>query len=794
MYEFQKAVPVWGTQLKNPYNQFLGFGAEVCVDDGSRVKLAIAARTYYRVYVNGEMKASGPARTAKGYCRVDEIFFEASGKLRIAVEAAALSKTEKINYDHTMEPGVLAAEISLLRENGAWEAVSATGDGSWRYRELDYRVPMTELMSHCRGIVEYYRLKPDSFRWRTEDTAEFRLPEPVKEQIEFLERRAPYPAYEAVPFSRLEKVRSLQPAEEMTGGRILYISRLVNARWNALVEEKDRFLAQLHRERELPFDGSYERGTMTEGRKSVCLKGHTGPAAFVFSMPRSEVGFLKLSVEAEEETVVDIVHSDHLDRTGTLRGNTYAARYELQKGIYDLVGFDPKLAKYVKVILRTKGQVTFSWPELITYSYPDEERCVFACSDGELNRIYQGARRTLRLNTLDIFMDCPERERGGWLCDSWFTARAAWQLFGDLRVEKDFLENFMLTDAGEFRDGFFPEVYPSRHADGEAGIRSWSFWLLAELWDYYQRSGDRAFIDACRDRVAALLDTLPKYVGESGLFENMEPLFVDWSLSNQSFALYPVSVPVNCLIAYVYEQMGNLYEVERWKEIGAKTRERLSSFQAQWSRESDGYTFRDGAFLSNGCQTEAGIALTLFSGFGITDERYVSAFVDRMGTCPKYRPDPNIGRANLFIGLMVRFVVLARLGRTETLVRELKDVYLPQLNRGAGTLFESIDAFSGCHGFNGMAGALIVNQVLGLGQPEQLTKTVVIAPHPGELDWAYGSALCEDGEITLDWKADQEKHVLDMQLVLPEGWNYVLRLPFALSGWRVRLNGEELEG
>ena len=173
-------------------------------------------------------------------------------------------------------------------------------------------------------------------------------------------------------------------------------------------------------------------------------------------------------------------------------------------------------------------------------------------------------------------------------------------------------------------------------------------------------------------------------MGESGLFENMEPLFVDWSLSNQSFALYPVSVPVNCLIAYVYEQMGELYEVERWKEIGAKTRERLSSFQAQWSRESDGYTFRDGAFLSNGCQTEAGIALTLFSGFGITDERYVSAFVDRMGTCPKYRPDPNIGRANLFIGLMVRFVVLARLGRTETLVRELKDVYLPQLNRGAG--------------------------------------------------------------------------------------------------------------
>ena len=67
---------------------------------------------------------------------------------------------------------------------------------------------------------------------------------------------------------------------------------------------------------------------------------------------------------------------------------------------------------------------------------------------------------------------------------------------------------------------------------------------------------------------------------------------------------------------------------------------------------------------------------------------------------------------------MIRFDVLGRLGHISELVRELKDVYLEELKLGSGTFFENINAFSGCHGFNGMAGALLTNKVLGLGAPE----------------------------------------------------------------------------
>ena len=133
-------------------------------------------------------------------------------------------------------------------------------------------------------------------------------------------------------------------------------------------------------------------------------------------------------------------------------------------------------------------------------------------------------------------MDCPQRERGGWLCDSQFNGPASWLMFGDLTVEHDFLENFLLTDPDEKLEEFFPEVYPGVHkSPEEVGITNWSFWLVTELYDYYQRSGDREFIDKYACRIERFIEGMLTLRGESGLLENLPNAFVDWSISNKEF-------------------------------------------------------------------------------------------------------------------------------------------------------------------------------------------------------------------------------------------------------------------
>ena len=109
-YHFKEARPVWGADPGHEYNQLLGFRANIQLDICRTVKIALSARTYYRIYINGEMFANGPARTAKGYARVDELTYSGIGEVRIAVEVLAMNKPVRYCNDNTMESGMFIME------------------------------------------------------------------------------------------------------------------------------------------------------------------------------------------------------------------------------------------------------------------------------------------------------------------------------------------------------------------------------------------------------------------------------------------------------------------------------------------------------------------------------------------------------------------------------------------------------------------------------------------------------------------------------------------------------------
>lgn len=792
MYSFKKAQMVWGEHLSHEYNQFLGFHRELQITSSQELTIAIAARNYYRLYINGKMIASGPARTAAHYCRVDEIHFSASGTTHIALEVAAYATPEHYCNDCTMESGMLIAEIT----GADGTVLSFTGDKNWTYQELLYRDPLVETMSHSREIIEVYKMDPHSFDWKY-GAGTFNTPIPVNESVTFLKRRSPMPSYCPVPFHRLFHICDIVSGNGNDTDQNIELAHIFNPQWYKLLPDSKCFLKSLVNEKDAPFTGTYQKYRKSFSDPwTVSFTVGENPSAFVWEIQHTELGFIDFTVTSEKNCILDIINSDGVTDTGMVKSNSYITRYYLQPGTYHLTTFEPKLTKYIKMIFRTNGSVTFTAPQLLDYTYPDQGECCFQCDDHDLNRIYEAARRTMRLNTLDIFMDCPQRERGGWLCDSYFSGMGAYQMFGDLSVEKDFIENFMLTDPDQMWHSFFPEVYPSSKTDpSDPGIRSWSFWLIAELADYYKRSGDREFIERCRERVSRFMEGILSLRGESGLLENMVCMFVDWSISNRSFCLEPVSVPCNCLVSDILEKMAELYQRPDWKCAADEMRmiiENLDNSVGIFGGGGDSAKLQNGKLERGECATESGIALELWSGFHRNDKKYIRNFINSMGPAPVFPANPNIGKANLFIGLMIRFDLLARLNEIDTLVKDLKAVYLPQLTAETETLFEGITDRTGCHGFNGAAGALITNKILGLGQPMHLTRTIRIEPHPGKLKWANGTAYCKDGPIHFCWSANHHDHIFDMTLLIPEGWTYELKLPFELNGWTVLLNKKEI--
>jgi alpha-L-rhamnosidase len=162
------------------------------------------------------------------------------------------------------------------------------------------------------------------------------------------------------------------------------------------------------------------------------------------------------------------------------------------------------------------------------YKNPDAYRARFDSDNAREKVIFEAARETFAQNAVDTYTDCPGRERAGWLCDSFFTARAAQLFTGSTGSERTFLENYLLAeDFAPLPRGMVPMCYPADHPKREF-IPNWSMWLILELEEYLARSGDRALVDAFRPRVQGLLDFYAKYLNSDGLLEKLP----SWVLSN----------------------------------------------------------------------------------------------------------------------------------------------------------------------------------------------------------------------------------------------------------------------
>jgi alpha-L-rhamnosidase len=158
-------------------------------------------------------------------------------------------------------------------------------------------------------------------------------------------------------------------------------------------------------------------------------------------------------------------------------------------------------------------------------------------------------------------MDCPGRERAGWLCDSFFTARVEKCLTNTSNIETNFLENFLLPNKYDYLpDGMFPMCYPADHMDG-IYIPNWAMWLVIELEDYLARTGNLKMINDFKVKVYKLIDFFGTYENADGLIEKLEKwVFVEWSKANE--LTQDVSYPTNMLYSAMLSAAGKIYHDE----------------------------------------------------------------------------------------------------------------------------------------------------------------------------------------------------------------------------------------
>ena len=694
-FSFEYAKPVWPAGREREMNVSLLLAAEA--PEGAEAVLRIAAHARYQIFVNGEFFAEGPARAAHGFYRVSVYALKAR-LTRPRNVISILAVNYAVNSFSCLDaPGFVCAELVC---GGA--ALAATGaEPGFRAAEETHRVQKTPRFSYQRPATEAYLYDVD---WDLPRTAPDWRPAPCAlaetEPKTFIEREVPYCEYEVRRAVSLLSRGELRPGPDAgrrddTG---VQIPRADTKGWPP--EEFEAFPV-----REVL---AWEPAVFETAPAPAAPRTLPGPGFCVYDMGVNTTGFLRIDARAEWSSTLYAVFGEKLDARGVPQpgadGTQNCVKWTLEGGrAYRLVSFAPYTYRYLW-LLCPEGEVTVTEAAQITEACPAARLTgLKPMPDAALQKIYGAAVETFRQNATDIFMDCPSRERAGWLCDSFFTARTEYALTGKSTVERAFLENFLLPRTlPDVPAGMLPMCYPSDHP-GHGYIPNWAMWYVLELEEYAARSGDRALIERARPRVYALAEFFTKYENETGLLQNLESwVFVEWSAANDY--VQDVNYPSNMLYARFLEAVAALYGDAA---LSAKAARVKAEIRRQALRD-DGFFADNAAFDETGVlkrtehRTETCQYYAFFTGTATPEtdpalyETMLSVFGPRRKETGAY---PEMPESNAFIGNYLRLELLFRWGKTEQLLREIRAFFLPMAEQ-TGTLWENMtDRASCCHGF-----------------------------------------------------------------------------------------------
>lgn len=693
---FKKALPVWVSYASNheKLNRHLVFRQSLGSLIG--VTLNLAAVDFYRLTVNGIFVGFGPARTAKGYARVDSYdlsdYNNANGENEIIIEVSGFFckslSTERQN-------SFLCAEVIL---NG--DAIKYTGRDFECFDDVRFvrKVERFSVQRHF-GEIRDERRNPFSDEHRIK-------PRPISENIKFIERHVPLASCEVFDIDRYISKGSFvegDPNDETLGR--YGTGKKKNAYSFSPHDYPDYGVFKEDEIEDKPFRfiGAATQTKTSDGGE-MPVKLSMGEWLMV-DLDLIHAGFLRFSAETNEESDVIVAFSELCD-TDTFYFRRISMQnvieYKLPANIeYNAESFEPYTFRHVAIFVKN-GSITLKSIGFRSFERDRRAAIKREFKSPVLNEIYNTALRTFAHNAVDLYSDCPSRERAGWLCDSFFSGRAEYFLYGDSVIEDAFLENFVLyKNEGDYPDGVLPMCYPSDSIKNGQFIPQWDIWYVLEVCEYLTERRPNADREFFRPSVLGVLDFLKKHENQDGFLEDLPSWnFIEWSDANSW--TQNVSYPTNFLYAGMLDLAGKTFNESALCDKAKKIREKAIArsfngevFVDHAIRNGDG-SYTNQKHISEACQYYA----ILYGGVDIEDKKYARLkqyVIDNFSSFDK--GDNEFCAINAFIGLYLRMNVLMNMGYCELLAKNVETFCL-NMSRTTGTLWEYREAKNSLdHGF-----------------------------------------------------------------------------------------------
>lgn len=726
---FNKAKPVWIKDKSKIMNYQAGFVTSFFYERESSYQLLITGSALFRVFINGSLIHYGPARAGHGCCRLDSLSIEKhlkDGENFVAIEAAGYNCS---SYYTLYSESYIQAEV--VKDNGVIAFTDSEGD--FKGLEISFRKVKVARYSFQRGFSEVYDFDRNNplFFWTTKETGINEPLEIIGVDIKMYEREVAYPEFNKVHLKMILEngiIENIKHPSDFSYAHKRFIHDIsddISGYKYEEIEENPFEILQNYNVKKtnvLPWvlmEGVIDR--KIDEKEYLLLDLGINNTGFIRSQiiakKDSEVIFL-----FDEKLIDGKIEVADLDMVNVIKYNLKANDSPYQTQTFEVYGF-----RYIYCIV-ISGCITLNYLGLKEYSYPNKDNCTFECNVPELKKIFNAAKETYRQNTLDVFMDCPTRERAGWLCDSYFTAQSAQYFSGETAVEKVMLENFILASCfPSIPEGMLPMCYPADHINGDF-IPQWAMWYIIELEGYLKRNPKADILDF-KELIYNLLNYFKQYENSDRLLERIPGWnFIEWSKANEW--VMDVNYPTNMLYSKALALTGKWYDdnvlVSKSEHIKREIIKQSynGKFFIDNSVRSESGKLENTGNISEVCQYYA----FFFEIAVSSDERFIdlyNALLNDFGPSRKKTGlFPNVAHANAFIGNYLRMELLLRWGKHRQIVSECID-YFYHMARITGTLWEN-DSIIGSlnHGFASYAGPVIIKAVLGVKDIDISNKTV----------------------------------------------------------------------
>lgn len=519
-----------------------------------------------------------------------------------------------------------------------------------------------------------------------------------------------------------------------------------------------------------------------------------GDVELRYDLGEQNCGYWNFDLQAEGGVEVDLFAVEYIAPDGRIQfpwSNRNGLRYVTKPGNNRFTSLKRRSGRYVYLTLRNQhAPVRLRHFNLIESTYPVDYIGSFSCSDARLDRIWDISTRTLKLCMEDTYTDCPLYEQTHWVGDARNESLLAYGVFG----AHDLARRCINLTAQSL------EHYPFAGCQTPSGwdvlLPAWSLLWGISTWDHYWETADAEWLRTVYPAVIQNLKGVEKYVDDRDLFSGPFWNFFDWVNIDQAHetVLHNSFFVVGAIDAALKEAevLHDPTHVAWLKSLRARL---VNGINRLWDDTKQAYPdsiHGDGSVSSSICQHTSFLSLL----YDVVPKEHAASAINNVTNPPPQMVEVGSPFAALYL-----YEACEKLGLDDVILREIYQQYLPMVEAGATTVWESFPTGttggsgfptrSHAHAWSSAPSRFLNRIVLGVKDTAPGAATIQISPRLNGLTWAHGTTATARGPVQVDWKV--QDNTLTVTYSAPANVKATFVKNATHNGLKVVVNGQVLE-